>query len=264
MLLAVDCGNTQTTVGLIDAGGSVVRQWRMATDVSDTCDALHARLHTYFSMLNLDLHQITDAAISSVVPLLSVEWHCLMHDLLGAEPLMISSSLPCAMPIALKNPAELGADRLANAMGAQDRYGAPVIVVDFGTATNIDVVDAQGHFAGGSIMPGLMLSAQALFSRAAKLSSVPLLAPPHALGTSTETAVQSGLIVGTATMVEGLVGRIKSELAEKTKHPVDAPVIATGGLAQTIAACTTLFDAVDRDLTLHGIYCIWRAMHKAS
>ncbi len=260
MLLAVDCGNTQTTVGLIDTDGSVVRQWRMATDTSDTLDALHARLHTYFSMLDLDLHQITAAAISSVVPLLSIEWHDLMRDLLGEEPLMINSSLPCTLPIALQNPAELGADRLANAMGAKDRYGSPVIVVDFGTATNIDVVDAQGRFAGGAIMPGLMLSAQALFTRAAKLSSVSLIAPPHALGNSTETAVQSGLIIGTAAMVEGLVTRIKAELAEKTSEAANAPVIATGGCAQTIAESTTLFDAVDSDLTLHGIYCIWRAL----
>ena len=141
---------------------------------------------------------------------------------------------------------------MANAIAGMRTYGAPVIVVDFGTATNIDVVDRDGAYRGGTIAPGVMLSADALFSRAAKLSSVPIEAPDHALGDSTETAVQSGLVIGAAAQAEGLVARIKKELDIE-----DATVVGTGGLARTVSVATDLFDAVDSDLTLRGIRDIW-------
>lgn len=157
------------------------------------------------------------------------------------------------MPLKLQNPAKVGADRIANAVAAIKSYGAPVIVVDFGTATNIDVVDREGAYRGGTIAPGLMLSAEALFARAAKLSSVPIAAPPHALGDSTETALQSGLVIGAAAQAEGLVARIKDEMGMP-----EATVVGTGGLARTVSVATDLFDAVDPDLTLRGIREIWQ------
>ena len=146
----------------------------------------------------------------------------------------------------------VGADRIANAIAAEQTYGAPVIVVDFGTATNIDVVDERGAYRGGAISPGLMLSANALFSKAAKLASIPVIAPGRALGDTTETAMQSGLVNGAAAQAEGLVSRIKAELGCP-----DATVVGTGGLARTVSAATDLFDVIDPDLTLRGIREIW-------
>ena len=152
----------------------------------------------------------------------------------------------------MPNPRQVGADRIANAIAARSTYGSPVIVVDFGTATNIDVVDADGRYRGGAISPGVMLSAGALISRAAKLASIPVEAPAHALGDTTETAMQSGLVIGAAAQAEGLVTRIRKEIGAP-----DATVVGTGGLARTVAAATTLFDAIDPDLTLRGIREIW-------
>ena len=195
MLLSVDVGNTQTTLGLFDADGNVVRQWRMATDRTDTSDQLHERLFGYFQMLGLNLAAVDYVAIASVVPILAQSWQRMVRTAFGSEPLMIDATRDCGITINMPDPRQVGADRIANALAAKATYGAPVIVVDFGTATNIDVVDAAGTFRGGAIMPGLLLSANALFSRAAKLSSVPLVVPPHALGDSTETAVQSGIVI---------------------------------------------------------------------
>ena len=252
MFLAVDVGNTQTTLGLFDGDANFVRQWRMATDHTDTADQLHERLFGYFQMFGMKLADVSSVAIASVVPILSQEWQRTVQSVLGTDPLMIDATRDCGIPVALPNPREAGADRIANALAARTTYGAPVIVVDFGTATNIDVVDADGAFRGGAIMPGLLLSANSLFSRAAKLASVPLVAPPHALGNTTETAVQSGIVIGAAVQAEGLVARIIKELGEE-----HVTVVGTGGLARVIAEATDLFDAIDPDLTIRGIHQIW-------
>ena len=167
----------------------------------------------------------------------------------------IANTRILVISVTSKSPKE--AQTIANALAAKATYGAPVIVVDFGTATNIDVVDATGAFRGGAIMPGLLLSANALFSRAAKLSSVPLVVPPHALGDSTETAVQSGVVIGAATQIEGLVERIQRELAAEGDNIPRATVVGTGGYSETIAEATEIFDALDPDITIRGIYQIW-------
>jgi type III pantothenate kinase len=169
MFLSVDVGNTQTTLGLFDQEGTVVRQWRMATDRTDTSDQLHETLFGYFQMIGLSLDQVSYVAIASVVPILAQSWQRMVRSAFDIEPLMIDATRDCGIAINLPNPHEVGADRIANAISARTSYGSPVIVVDFGTATNIDVVDASGAFRGGAIMPGLLLSAQALFDRAAKL-----------------------------------------------------------------------------------------------
>lgn len=256
MFLSVDVGNTQTTLGLFDETGTVTRQWRMATDHTDTADELHERLFGYFQMFGLDLASVTDVAIASVVPILSQEWQLMMRTMLDREPLMVDASRDCGIPIHMPDTHQVGADRIANALAARTTYGAPVIVVDFGTATNIDVVDADGAFRGGVIMPGMLLSAQSLFSRAAKLSSVPLVNPGRALGDTTETAVQSGIVIGAAAAAEGLVARIKEEI-----DAPDAPVIGTGGFASVVGEATDLFTKIDPDITLRGIYQIYR--HRA-
>ena len=258
MFLSVDVGNTQTTLGLFENEGQVLRQWRMATDRTDTSDELHERLYGYFQMFGLDLTAVDYVAIASVVPILAQSWQRMVRKGLEIEPLMIDATRDCGIPINMPDPKQVGADRIANGLAALTTYGAPVIVVDFGTATNIDVVDAAGTFRGGAIMPGLLLSANSLFSRAAKLSSVPLVVPPHALGDSTETAVQSGIVIGAAAQAEGLVERIQQELAAEGTNVPRATVVGTGGYSEVIAEATDLFDALDPDITIRGIYQIWR------
>ena len=253
MLLTIDVGNTQTTIGLFEDDGTSTTGWRMPTLHTDTSDSLRSRLHGYFAMDGLALDAVTDAAVASVVPVLTHAWLRCFQRMLGHDPLLVGPGASCGMPIDLKNPRRVGADRIANAVAAKQRYGSPVIVVDFGTATNIDVVDEKGAYRGGTIGPGLILSADALFARAAKLSSVPIEMPPHALGDSTETALQSGLVIGAAAQAEGLVSRIKDELGL-----ADATVVGTGGLARTVSAATDLFDVIDPNLTLRGIREIWR------
>ena len=252
MLLTVDVGNTQTTIGLFDHDGTNLTCWRMPTLHTDTSDSLRSRLHGYFVMDGYELARVKDAAVASVVPVVTRAWLRCFQRVLGHDPLMVGPGAHCGMELKLQNPRKVGADRIANAVAAQRSYGSPVIVVDFGTATNIDVVDRAGAYRGGTIAPGLILSAEALFARAAKLSSVPIEAPAHALGDSTETAVQSGLVIGAAAQAEGLVARIKAEL-----DIADATVVGTGGLARTVSVATDLFDVVDPDLTLRGIREIW-------
>lgn len=257
MFLSIDVGNTQTTLGLFDDEGSVLRQWRMATDRTDTSDQLHQLLYGYFHMYTLDLTAVDYVAIASVVPILSQSWQRMIRAALDIEPLMVDATRDCGITIDMPDPRQVGADRIANALAARATYGAPVIVVDFGTATNIDVVDVRGSFRGGAIMPGLLLSANSLFSQAARLSSVPLVVPPHALGISTETAVQSGIVIGAAAQIEGLVERIQRELAAEGQDVPRATVVGTGGYSEVIAQATDLFDALDSDLTIRGIYQIY-------
>ena len=258
MFLSVDVGNTQTTLGLFDEEGNVKRQWRMATDRTDTSDQLHETLYGYFQMMGLELSSVDYVAIASVVPILAQSWQRMVRTAFDLEPLMIDATRDCGIRINMPDPKQVGADRIANGLAALTTYGAPVIVVDFGTATNIDVVDHTGAFRGGAIMPGLLLSANSLFSRAAKLSSVPLVVPPHALGDSTETAVQSGIVIGAATQIEGLVERIQQELAAEGDDIPRATVVGTGGYSETIAQATDIFDAIDPDITIRGIYQIYR------
>ena len=252
MFLAIDVGNTQTTLGLFGEDGELVHGWRMSTTAADTSDMLHSRLWGFFAKDGLDLAEVSDAGVASVVPALERAWRKCLQGHLGRDPVIVSAGRGYGMEVAMPNPRQVGADRIANAIAARATYGAPVIVVDFGTATNIDVVDATGAYRGGAISPGLMLSANALFSRAAKLASIPIEVPPAALGDTTERAMQSGLVIGAAAQAEGLVARIRAELGEP-----HATVVGTGGLARTVAWATDLFDAVDPDLTLRGIREIW-------
>lgn len=254
MLLAIDMGNTQTALGLFD-GEELVHSWRMPTDRSFTADELHVRLHGYFRMYDMTLDAVDAVAFAGVVPELNRAWRR-VAERLSARAVVVGPDTAAVTRVRAENPAEVGADRIANATAAVKYYGAPAIVVDFGTATNIDVVDDEGYYIGGAIAPGLRISMDALVSRAARLSSVPLEAPAHAIGANTVEAVQSGAVLGTAAMAEGLVARIKRELGA-----ADATVIATGGLAPVIAGSTDVFDAVDSQLTLRGICEIYRRMH---
>ena len=253
MLLAIDMGNTQTALGLFD-GSALVHSWRMPTDHTHTMDELHVRLVGYFEKDGLDIGSVDAMAFCGVVPQLTRAW---MHvaEALGAQMITVGADTAAVTCVKAPNPAEVGADRIANATAAAAFYGAPSIVVDFGTATNIDVVDAEGFYIGGTISPGLRISMDALTARAAKLASVPLEAPGRTIGRTTVEAVQSGAVVGAAAMAEGLVARIKAELGAPS-----ACVIATGGLACVVAEATDVFDVVDQQLTLKGICEIYQRM----
>ena len=263
MILSIDVGNTQTTIGLIE-DGEVRHRWRLKTDRDDTSDELHARLRDFLGLRDLSLGFVDAAAVASVVPVLTTMWRIALEDALGETPFLVRGNRDCCMPIAMPYPEQVGADRIANAVEARDTYGAPAIVVDFGTATNIDVVDGSGRYRGGCIAPGLMLSASALFAHAAKLASTPIEVPPAAIGDTTEHAIQSGLVLGVAAQAEGLVARIRSQLAEEADDieartaALTCPVIATGGLSRIIGTATDVFDEVDMNLTLRGIWRIWQ------
>lgn len=253
MLLAIDMGNTQTALGLFD-NDELVHAWRMPTDRTLTKDELHVRLLGYFRKDGLDLGCVDAIAFAGVVPQLMREWEGVAREM-GARLVVVGRETAAVTNIDAPNPAEVGADRIANATAAAALYGAPSIVVDFGTATNIDVIDERGAYIGGCIAPGIRISLDALTARAARLASVPLEAPAATIGRSTVEAVQSGTVVGAAAMAEGLVARIKREL-----DCADATVIATGGLARVVAEATDAFDHVDPQLTIKGICEIYRRL----
>ena len=253
MLLAIDMGNTQTVIGLFD-GDELLQSWRMPTDRSFTADEIHVRLLGFFQMRGLALDCVDAIAFAGVVPELSRAWHA-VADRLAARAIVVGPETARATKLKAARPEQVGADRIANAVAAERLYGAPAIVVDFGTATNIDIIDDEGYYIGGAIAPGIRISMDALTARAAKLASVPLECPEHAIGRDTTECVQVGTVMGAAAMAEGLVARIKREL-----DAPDATVIATGGLAGIVASATDVFDAVDSQLTIKGICEIYRRM----
>ncbi len=255
MLLAIDMGNTQTALGLF-RGRELVHSWRMPTDRTFTADEIQMRLVGYFSMcgLGLSLADVTAIAFAGVVPELARQWREIARRL-SVDSIVVGEQTARATKIRALRPNEVGADRIANAVAAEALYGAPAIVVDFGTATNIDVIDSEGFYIGGAIAPGIRISMDALVARASKLASVSLEAPEHAIGRNTVECVQCGAVVGAAAMAEGLVARMKAEL-----DAPNATVIATGGLAGVVAQATDVFDVVDGTLTLKGIYEVWQRM----
>ena len=245
MLLAIDMGNTQTAMGLFD-GDELVQSWRMPTDRSYTADEIHVRLMGFFKMYGLSLDAVDAIAFAGVVPQLSREWHA-VADRIAADAIVIGPQTAAVTKLRAARPQAVGADRVANAVAAETFYGA----------TNIDVIDEDGYYIGGAIAPGIRISMDALAARAAKLASVPLEAPEHAIGRDTEECIKVGAVVGAAAMAEGLVARMKRELGRE-----DATVIATGGLAGIVADSTDAFDVVDGQLTIKGICEIYRRMQE--
>ncbi|MCL2491832.1 MAG: type III pantothenate kinase [Coriobacteriia bacterium] len=257
MLLAVDIGNTQTAFAIFDADETLVYTGRIATIAAQTPDELQVLITSLFTIHAIALERIDQVVIASVVPSLTEHWVTLA-EAFGADDILVVDAASCGgLDILLDVPQEAGADRLANAVGAQARYGTPAIVVDFGTATNIDVIDGNGAYLGGVISPGLETSAEALFSQAARLSAVDLVAPEATIGTSTRSAVQSGLLLGEAAKVQGLVEKVCAELKQRgeTKKPA---VIATGGLVELLAPLCECIEHIDTDLTLYGLQRIAR------
>jgi len=251
MLLGIDVGNTQTVIGVfLDDGGC--EHWRIATERERTADEMALTIAGFLAFSQKSLKDIDGMIISSVVPEMTRALVHMGRDILNLEPFVVSSETDTGIPILYENPRDVGADRLVNAVAAVEKYGAPCIIVDFGTATTWDAINGRGEYLGGTIAPGIEISANALFHQAARLSRVELTAPSNPIGRSTVESIQSGIVFGTAGQVDRMVELFKSELGEEAK------VIATGGLAEVVVSHCRSIDIWDPLLTLDGLRIIYR------
>lgn len=249
MLLAIDVGNTETVVGLFD-DHELVDHWRITTVADRTSDELALMIHQFLGFHGFSFDaQVGALAISSGVPTVTRALRRMTERYFGFEALVLEPGVRTGMPILYDNPKEVGADRIANAVGAYDLFGGPSIVVDFGTATTIEAVSEEGEYLGGAIFPGIEVSMEALFGRAALLRRVELVPPRNVIGKSTTESIQSGAVYGFSGQVDAVVDRFHAELGEST-------VVATGGLAELIAPISRTIEHVEPWLTLFGLRII--------
>jgi type III pantothenate kinase len=251
MLLAIDVGNTQTVFGLF-RDAELVHQFRVATETERTADEIGALVDRLLELRDCDFEDVAAVCLSSTVPVLVREYEAFADRYLNAPILVVGPGVKSGIPIRIDNPHEVGPDRIANAAAARERYGAPCIVVDFGTATNFDAVSRAGEYVGGAIAPGIEISRDALFARAARLTRVEVAVPPGPIGKNTVHALQAGLVYGFAGQADGIVVAMRGELG------ADARVIATGGLADLIAPHSRTIEHVDPTLTLEGLRLVWQ------
>ncbi len=254
MLLVIDVGNTQTVVGLYDSGDrshELVDHWRLATHAERTSDELALTVRHLLQTRGLDLAtDVQGVSVSSGVPSVTYELRQMCERYLEVDPVIVGTGVRTGMPVLYENPREVGPDRIANAVGAFDLYGGPVIVVDFGTATTFDVISEKGEYLGGAIFPGIEISMDALFDHAAALRRVELSEPRSVIGRTTMESVQSGAVYGYSAMVDGMCDRIEEVIGEAT-------ILATGGLASLISPVAESIQHEEPWLTLHGLRLIW-------
>ena len=283
MLLALDVGNTNTVLGLYTletpkSPASLAAHWRVSTHRTQTADEYGVLFTNLFEMHGLSTSKVQHIIISSVVPPVESTLVQVCERYFHVKPLFVEPGIKTGMPVLVDNPSELGADRLVNCIGAHEKYGKsgglagnPLIVVDFGTATTFDVISARGEYLGGVIAPGLGISADALFSRAARLGRVDIKRPPKVIGTTTVTHIQSGLYYGYIGLVDGILERIIAEMqhdprtgAQSTEQPSAAAsqtgieILATGGLASLIAEDSRYISTIDDMLTLDGLRLVFQ------
>ena len=255
MLLAIDVGNSNTVLGLYNHDSpDLVADWRITTHKNQTSDEYGVLFMNLFAMRQIDVSKISAIVVSSVVPPLDTTLRRLCERYFGLRPIFVEPGIKTGMPLLVDNPAELGADRIVNGVAAFARYGGPIIVVDFGTATTFDVISVRGEYVGGVIAPGLGISADALFSRAAKLARVDIKRPARVIGTNTIAHLQSGLFYGYIGLVDGILERMLAEIEASQPNGTNATpkVIATGGLAHMLHEDSKYITAIDDMLTLDG------------
>jgi type III pantothenate kinase len=256
MLLCIDIGNTNIMVGLYD-GEELGPHWRLATDHERMPDEYAMQLLNLLRHVEIAPTAIHGAAIASGVPILTGRWSELCRTYLQLEPLVVGGRMRTGLTILYDNPDAVGADRVVDAAAAYHRYGGPLCIVDFGTATTFEAITAQGEYLGGAIAPGIGIAADALAQRAAKLPKVDIVRPPSVIGRNTVHSMQSGLLYGYVGLVEGMVARFKAELGAATR------VVGTGGLAPLIASETSVLDIIEPWLTLEGLRLVYAMNHHA-
>jgi type III pantothenate kinase len=254
MLLTIDIGNTNIKLGVYQ-DERLLAHWRVATERLRLADEYAVVINSLFELAGLDIGAIEGCALSCVVPPLSSQFRTLSRKYLNVEPVVIGPGIETGLRYLIDTPDQLGADRIANSLAAYRKYGGPIIAIAFGTATAFDVITADGEYIGGAIAPGIGISADALFRLAARLYQVELARPPQVIGKNTVHYMQSGLILGYAGLVEGLVRRMRDELGTACQ------VVATGGLADVIAGETDAINVVEPYLTLEGLRMIFEMNH---
>ena len=251
MLLAIDIGNTETTLGVFE-GDNLVQTWRLATQRERTADELALVIHSLLRFEHIGFHEHIDGfAVSSVVPSATRAMREMGPRYIDLEPLVIEPGVRTGMPIRIDNPTEVGADRICNAVGAYEQLGGPCIAIDLGTATTFDAVSANGEYLGGAIAPGLAISANALVSMTAQLKRVEFATPSRIIGKSTAEAIQSGVVAGYACLIDGMIEHFRKELG------ADARSVMTGGLAEAMAPSLHGVDELDPWLVLKGLRLIY-------
>jgi type III pantothenate kinase len=253
MLLVIDVGNSNTSLGVY-RGEELIAHWRLTTNAVRTVDEYGVHARNLFALAGIDFKTIDAIAIASVVPPLNYTLKKMAEDYFHLSPLFIDHSTDTGLTILYEPASDVGADRIVDAVAAVKKYGAPCIVVDFGTATTFNVMNSLGQYLGGVITPGILISSDALFMRTAKLPRVDIKRPQKVIGSSTVTAMQSGLYYGYVGLVDGVLHRMISELGSEYRPP---RVIATGGLAQLIATGSEVIELVDDTLTLEGIRLVY-------
>ena len=250
MILCIDIGNTNTVAGLY-AGTEMVDHWRLHTDKDRTSDETRLWLRSLLEMEGHSAADLEGVALSSVVPAVTARFRQVGARLTEGRVVVVEPGIKTGMPILIDNPREVGADRVVNSVAARERYGAPIIVVDFGTSTNFDVVGVDGAYLGGAIAPGLVVATEALTARAAALRNVEYVPPRSPIGKGTVEAIQSGALYGHAGLVDGIVDRLAHEIGG------DVGRVATGGLASTIVPHCRTVETIDEFLTLDGLRMIF-------